>query len=141
MSFSEDHKYGKEQEQLMFPVLKRFFGKLLVHNQDDFAPFDFEDPTLAVEMKSRKFCSSEYNTVMIKTLKITHCENESRECFLVFNFLDKLCYIQYDKEKFSKYVKRNMLIKNRTDYTEKWEYRTFIPIGDLKTLKTFCMIE
>ena len=91
MSFSDDHKYGKEQEAQMFPVLKRFFGKLLIHNKDDYAPFDFEDPTVAIEMKSRKFCSYEYNTAMIKTLKIQHCENEIRECFLFFKYLDKLC--------------------------------------------------
>jgi hypothetical protein len=147
MSFEEDYAYGKLQEKLMFRYLRQFFGKLLIHNDNEFAPFDFQDPTTLVEMKSRKVNSYDYNTAMIKTLKIERCEfeksNNNMDCFLVFSFLDKLCYIEYNKAQFSKYEKKYMLIKSRVDFTEKYEWRTFIPISDLKVLKVFpvqCMI-
>ena len=96
-------------------------------------------------MKSRKFLSTDYDDVMIKTLKIERCELDLvRECFIIFKFYDRLCYIQYNKTKFKKYKKKVMLIKSRPDKKESFECRTFIPLCDLKTIKIYpvqCMIE
>ena len=80
---------------------------------------------------------------MIKTLKIERCGAESRDCFLVFKFIDRLCYIEYNKEQFAHYRKRLMTIKSRADKVEKPEWRTFIPVAHMKTLATFpiqCLI-
>jgi len=142
-TYEEDKAWGKEQEKLMFRPLRRFFGKALVHNDDFFAPWDFEDSQTAIEMKSRKHMSFDYGEVMIKSLKVERCELEARDCFLVFKFIDRLCYIEYNKEQFAHYRKRLMTIKSRVDKVEKPEWRTFIPLAHLKTLETFpieCLI-
>jgi hypothetical protein len=142
-TYEEDKAWGKEQEKLMFRPLRKFFGKTLVHNDDEYAPWDFEDSQTAIEMKSRKLMSYDFDEVMIKTLKIERCGAESRDCFLVFKFLDRLCYIEYNKEQFSRYRKRLMTIKSRADKVEKPEWRTFIPLAHMKTLATFpiqCLI-
>lgn len=136
-TYEEDKAWGKEQEKLMFRPLRRFFGKALVHNDDFFAPWDFEDSQTAIEMKSRKHMSFDYGEVMIKSLKVERCELEARDCFFVFKFIDRLCYIEYNKEQFAHYRKRLMTIKSRVDKVEKPEWRTFIPLAHLKTLETF----
>ena len=142
-TYAADKAWGKAQEQLMYRYLKQYFGKLLKHNDDDFAAWDFEDSQTAVEMKSRKFLSFEYNDVMIKSLKIDRCAAETRDCFLVFKFTDRLCYIEYNAAQFSQYRKKLMTIKSREDKEEKPEWRTFIPLHHLKTLVSFpveCLI-
>lgn len=136
-TFQQDHIYGKEQELGHYRTLKRYFGHTLKHNNDDLAPWDFEDCDTVIEMKSRHELSTEYRDTMIKTLKIDRAKTEDRDVYYIFNFIDRLCWIKYDEAQFSKYKVRLMKIKNREDYTEKWENRTFIPICDLKVLKIF----
>jgi len=140
-TFLQDYTFGKKEEKRYFKLFKKFFSDTLQYNTDEFSSFDFEDETTAIEMKSRHIYSTEYSDVMIKTLKIENCENESRDCYLVFKFIDCLAYIHFDKEKFKHYKKKLMLINSRTDYTEKPEYRTFIPFGDLSIIKKYCMLE
>jgi hypothetical protein len=143
-TYAEDKAYGKMMERGMYRYLKRFFGKTLRHNDDEFAPFDFEDCDVAVEMKSRKMRSSDWPTTMIKTLKITRCADEPRDCYFIFNFTDKMYFIRYDAAQFANYEKRLMKIAPRPDKAEGYEWRTFIPMAHLTTLKTFaepCLID
>jgi hypothetical protein len=139
-TYAEDKAYGKLMERGMYRFLKRFFGKTLRHNDDEFAPFDFEDCDVAVEMKSRKMRSNDWPTTMIKTLKVERCANEPRDCYFIFNFTDKMLYIRYDADQFAKYERRLMKIAARPDKAECWEWRTFIPLADLTTLKTFAAV-
>ena len=136
-SFESDYQWGKQQEVAVYRYLRRYFGRLLTHNTDEYAEWDFEDPDVAVELKSRHCLSTDYATAMIKTLKVTNCESETRDCFLFFNYLDRLCFIQYDAQRFARYSRRTMKIPSRVDKTEVWESRTFIPVADLKTLRTY----
>ena len=144
-----DYSYGKQQEAEMFPVLQQFFGHWLLHNKNDFAAWDYEEPEwgVAVELKSRHCRSTDYPTAMIKTLKVTNCERATaagRECFLFFRYIDRLMYIQFDAATFAGYERRTMKIPSRADKEEVYESRTFIPIADLKTLRVFvvdCLID
>ena len=143
-SFDEDYAYGKEQERLCFRRIRRYLGGHLKHNEEIFAPFDFEDNSMAVEMKARKMLSTEYEDAMINSLKVDRCETETRQCFLIFKYLDKLCCIEYDKEKFSKYRRRMMKLEDRVDKKAKWEERIFIPMSDMELIDQFkveCMID
>lgn len=148
--FVEDYQFGKMQEAAVFPELRRYFGKWLVHNKEAYAMWDFEEPFqggVAVELKSRHCRSDDYSTAMIKTLKVTNCETVSatgRDCFLFFNFTDRLMFIEYEPTKFATYERRSMKIASRADKDEVWESRTFIPIADLKTLRVApndCLID
>jgi hypothetical protein len=136
-TFDEDHIWGKQQEELRFRDLKRYFGHTLQHNDDLQAPWDFEDGTTAVEMKSRKNASWDFSETMIKTLKVERAQSEGRDCFFVFNFLDGLYCIQYDERRFANYKTKTMRIKDRADYKERDENRTFIPVRDLTLIKLY----
>ena len=95
---------------------------------------------MKIEMKSRKILSSEFNTAMIKSLKVDRCADETAECFFVFKYLDIFYAIPYNKKQFAKYERRLMKIKDRTDKKEVWEWRTFIPLADMETIERYLLI-
>jgi hypothetical protein len=143
-TFLEDYIYGKEQEKLCFRTIKRYFGGNLKHNDDEFAPFDFEGSNMKIEMKSRKILSTEFDTAMIKSLKVDRCIDETADCFLVFKYLDIFYAIAYDRVKFAKYKRKLMKIEDRPDKKETWEWRTFIPMTDMEVIKRYpieCLID
>ena len=135
-SFEEDHKQGKKGEHKSHKYLQTLTKNPLFHNNDNFAPWDFENQTTCIEHKDRNCYSNTYTTTMIKELKIDRAEkgDEKRRIWYAFNFLDGLYVIRYNKEKFKKYAVDCRKLEDRPDFVEKEEERIYIPISDLTCL-------
>ena len=122
--YPEDYKFGTEQEDLILPRLKDFFKRDIKKSEDKFAKSDYYDEEYYYEMKSRKNTYNKYPTTMITEDKI----RSDKKLILLFNFLDGVYYIQYDKEKFSKY-ERQLFSRAGFDWNKK--PHIYININDL----------
>lgn len=122
--YPADYKFGTAQEDLVLPKLKDFFKKEIKKSEDRFAKCDFYDEEYNYEMKSRTNTYNKYPTTMITEDKVFGEKN----LIFLFNFTDGLYYIEYDKEKFSKY-ERKMFSRANLSWNEK--SHVYIPIQDL----------
>ena len=122
--YPADYKFGIEQEDIVLPKLRDFFGREIKKSEDRFAKSDFFDDEYYYEMKSRTNTYNKYPTTIITCDKI----REEKKLIFLFNFTDGLYYIEYDKEKFSKY-ERKMFSRANLSWNEK--SHVYININDL----------
>lgn len=129
MSYDGDYDFGKEQEQLIFPILeKKCKGIKLTDERMD--RWDAESDTVVLEIKSRKLFSDTFADTMIESKKIQKGLQETRAVGFVFNFLDAIYVISLSK-KFFTYEQKWMKVKDRDGITERYEWKTMIPMKDL----------
>lgn len=123
--YPADYTFGTEQENLVLPKLREFFGREIKKSQNQYDKSDFFDDEYYYEMKSRTNAYSKYPTTMITEDKI----REDKKLILLFNFTDGLYYIEYDKEKFDGYERRMF---SRAGF--KWNEKShlYIDINDLR---------
>lgn len=122
--YPNDYKFGTAQENLVLPKLRDFFKRKIERSNDPFCKFDFYDEEYNYEMKSRKNTYNKYPTTMITEDKISN----EKKLILLFNFLDGLYFIEYDKEKFDKY-ERQMFSRANEEWNKK--QHLYIDIKDL----------
>ena len=125
MHWTEDAKWGVEQQESIMPSIKKYFGDDVRATKDQYSKYDAESDKYLIEIKSRKNKYNAYPTTMITGNKIT---NTDKIIILVFNFTDAIYYIDYDKERFDQYKKK---VYSRSKL--KFDYKThiYIPITDL----------
>jgi hypothetical protein len=101
-SLEIDLTYGLKKETDIITTLSTFFEKDLKKTTDHFCKWDFEDEerNLTIELKSRRNTMMAYPTTLIPIHKIT---NETQNLYFVFQFLDKLAYIKYEKSTFDEF--------------------------------------
>jgi hypothetical protein len=126
--FPDSYRFGKKEETLILPIICEHFGRNILQYEQQFAKYDFFCEEYDYEVKSRTNTYSKYPTTMITENKIT----DGKKLILIFNFVDCLAFIEYDKERFSKY-KRQMF--SRAQITEDEKSHIFIPIEDLHIIK------
>ena len=97
---------------------------------EKYAKFDFFDNTYQYELKSRTNTLAKYPTTMITYNKCV----EGTKLILLFNFLDCLAFIEYEKEKFDLYDKQMF---SRANIVSDEKEHVFIPITDLKIIKQY----
>ena len=124
--YPEDYKFGSEEEKRIHPSLIAYF-KREIRLKGGMSKHDYEDDEYNYEVKSRKNTYSKYPTTMITENKICG----EKKLILLFNFLDGLYYIEYDKEKFDKY-ERQLFSRAGFDWDRK--SHIYIPIKDLTPL-------
>jgi hypothetical protein len=132
-TFGQDYAFGKANEVRIHPDLNAYFGPLN-HNQNQMAPFDFENETMAVEVKSRTCRFSDYADTMLQYTKIENCylpAYADKEKWFVFAFTDGVYGIKYDETVFQKYTQRMMKIPDRVSIVETEKNRIFIDTDDL----------
>lgn len=122
--YPEDYKFGTEKEEQVLPKLKEFFKRNVERSECRFCKFDFYDDEYIYEMKSRTNTYNKYPTTMITEDKI----REDKKLILLFNFTDGLYYIEYDKEKFANYERKNF---SRANIAWNEKSHLYIPINDL----------
>ena len=132
MSYIDDYEFGKKEEELCLPILKRYCKGIKL-NKDKFNRWDAENTKTVLEIKSRKMFSNEYKETMISSKKIAKGLQETRQVGFIFNFFDGIYFIELS-EKFKTYPQKLMKVKDRNGINENWEYKTFIPIKDLTLL-------
>lgn len=137
-TFNQDYMFGKANEAKSLTSLNKFFKTSLVHIEDEYAPFDFENSKYAIEQKSRNCTVKDFPTTMLQYKKIQHCNlpyYKKQEKWFVFRFTDGLYGIKYDEEAFKKYVPILTKVQDRVGITEKEELRIFIDVNDLVFLE------
>ena len=132
MSYKDDYEFGKQQEELIFPILQKKC-KNIVRTLDRMNPWDAVSEKVVLEIKSRKFFANTFDTTMIKSDKIRKGLEDSRAVGFVFNFTDAIYVISLSK-KFFNYEQKLMKVKDRDCITERYEWKTLIPMEDLTLL-------
>jgi len=128
--FENSYQYGKIQEKKVHPIIQDFFNRDIKMNPERYAKYDFQDEEFQYELKSRTNKLNTYPDTMITFNKIT----DEKPLILLFNYIDCLAYITYEKELFSTFRKQ-MFSRANIDIDEK--EHVFIPIEHLKIIKLF----
>lgn len=133
MSYFKDYQFGIEQEEKIKEILEKQFDTKLT-KLSRYAKFDFESEKCLIEVKSRNVTSTRFDSTMLPYTKIEGIEKQNKEVYFVFNFTDKIYYIQYNQELFKTFGKANYKRKQRIDYDDKEQLYIFIPIKNLSLI-------
>ena len=128
--YENDYKFGAIQQKKIFPDIKDFFDVENIRmNDPQFAKYDYTSDDVEFEVKSRKVKKNTYSTTMLTCNKVTETE---KEIVFIFNFLDEICWIQYDAVLFNTFTKtkfsRAQIEADEKDYF-------YIPLEYLETIK------
>jgi hypothetical protein len=97
--------------------------------------FDYNNraKTIYVELKSRRIRHDEYSTALIGLNKIEACINPDVDYYFVYNYLDGIYYIKYDKTEFSAFeVDTSYQRSDRGDCLNKPSAVMYVPVKKLK---------
>lgn len=123
--YQYSYQYGKAQESKVLPLIREFFQRNIQSYPETFSKHDFFDDIYNYELKSRTNTKARYPTTMLTYNKLVG----KKPLILLFNFKDKLCYIEYDEAKFQRYEKQMF---SRAGFIQDEKEHVFIPIEDLK---------
>jgi len=124
--YENDYIWGLEQQQKIIKILNYCFGTKLIQYEGQYSKHDYYDDNTTYELKSRRCKLTNYPTTLLTANKIT--SNKKTNLVFIFNFIDKIAVIKYNKKKFDKYEKQ-MFSRINEVYDEKEYY--LIPIEDL----------
>ena len=123
--YSASYFYGKEQETRIMPIVSEYFKRDIKAYPNQYDHHDFYDETYDYEVKSRTNSKNNYPDTMITLDKMM---NLTKPLILLFNYTDRLCYVEYNANKFSEYRKK-MFARSQKECDLK--EHLFIPVGDL----------
>jgi hypothetical protein len=133
--YSNDYAKAKQEETRVYPYLKEFFrSPNMMQTPTQYDQYDFVDPSFNYEMKTRfDIKRDQYETTLIQTDKFyPRGKFQNREVILIFNFVDYLCYIKYDKELFKNFITTEFA--RQKDAVQHSSPHTYIPVSELKTI-------
>jgi hypothetical protein len=126
-----DLAFGLPKEDPVIDKLRKHFEEEIAKSTYQYCPHDGFSKTTEYEIKSRRNRYNQYPTTIIPVSKIRNMKRD--RLVFVFNFIDGLYYIQYDKEKFANYeIKMIEAVRKRNGVVGKTlEPHFHIPIKDL----------
>jgi len=133
--YSTDYSRAKQEEARIYPYLKEFFRTpTLTPTEAQYEQYDFIDSDYNYEVKSRfDVKKDQYDTTLIQTDKFyPRGKYIGRPVRLIFNFVDYLCYIDYDPLLFSTFL--NTEFARQKDQRNHSSPHTYIPKEHLKTI-------
>lgn len=135
-SFLQDYKFGIQKQVEIISYIKKFFeDDSIVELKSKFSKHDYIGKGKTFELKSRTNKYSDYPDTLLPKDKIV-LNLKDRQIFL-FNFTDKLTYIEYNKELFDTFKCEKFRRHQRVDFNDKEKLYYYIPIKYLKTIKTY----
>lgn len=135
-SFLQDYKFGIQKQVEIISYIKKFFeDDSIVELKSKFSKHDYIGKAKTFELKSRTNKYSDYPDTLLPKDKIV-LNLKDRQIFL-FNFTDKLTYIEYNKELFDTFKCEKFRRHQRVDFNDKEKLYYYIPIKYLKTIKTY----
>lgn len=82
---------GNRNEVKLLPIIRELYGEDVVKIEGRFAPFDYESPSLKIELKSRDLKYNKYPTTMIGFNKVELAKaDHTKKAVFLFAFLDGL---------------------------------------------------
>lgn len=112
-----DLAYGESNEVSVMDRLNEAF-KTELERFGGYATIDYANPSRSiwVELKSRRIRHNQYPTALIGANKVAFCQkNDEREYYFVFQYLDGLYYIKYNKDLFDSFQKEAFQRGERAD--------------------------
>lgn len=95
--FQQRYSLGKMSEATVLPILKEYFKRDIIPTTQKMCAHDYFCKDYTYELKTRTNSMHCYGTTLIGANKLVP------NSILVFQFTDKLAYIEYDAKKFSNY--------------------------------------
>ena len=129
-TLNNDIAFGLQSEQNLMNTLASQFGADIQKTTYKYCPYDFYTANHKIELKTRRCKSSTYPTTIIPVKKT---QQEGNLVF-VFCFTDKICYINYDKDQFSKYKVEDIEYVRAYGHITKASH-IHIPIEDLTEIE------
>jgi len=125
MIYKKEQEFGKQNEKLILEKLNEYFKTNIILSYNDFEKYDGFDANNIYEIKTRRIIKNAYSTTLLTYHKV--CNND-KPLIIIFNFVDYVCYIKYDEDKFNTYEKK-LFCRKRPG--EKYKDHIFIPVKDL----------
>lgn len=134
--YSYDYGRAKQEEARIYPYLKEYFKSTqMIPTEGQYDQYDFTDTDTLYEVKSRfDIKMHQYDTTLIQSDKLyPRGKYQGRShIILIFNFVDYLCYIEYDKELFKNFVTTEF--SRQKDQRNHSSPHTYIPVSHLKII-------
>ena len=127
--YKDSYLFGTKKEIIILPILKAHFNTDIQMNPPN-SKYDYQDANYNYELKSRTCKSTTYTTTMINSNK---CISD-KPIRLVFNFVDAVYYIEYNKRLFDTYQKD---LFSRADIVEDLRFHYYIPIEHLTLIEKY----
>jgi len=130
----EDLEFGTKVEPAVIKKLEEYF-KEPIKQMPKGCYYDAESKTARYEIKTRRFRSDKHLTTYIPNSKFWN-KIPGKELILVFNFEDKMCFINYNQTAFEKYEEKFVPYDRCRNgkYGKTSELHTCIDVADLKTI-------
>lgn len=102
---NEDLAYGEQCELNLRDTVEHIAG-CPIDWRGGLSIFDYKNSsnTVYVELKSRRIKHNEYSTALIGKNKVDFCNDPTRNYYFVYNYLDGIFYIKYDKALFDTFT-------------------------------------
>jgi hypothetical protein len=125
--YTQSYSLGKQQETAILPKVSELFSREIQPYTERYSKHDYFCDKYNYEVKSRTNRMAQYPTTMITENKAVG----DKPLIFIFNFTDKVAYIEYDVTKFATYERRDFSRAN-LQYDQK--PHIYIPISDLTIL-------
>jgi len=101
--YEREYQLGSLHEQKVLPIIRDYFQRDIEKIPHRFAKHDFECPDFTYELKSRRVHKDSFPDTIIGCDKV---EMLQKPLVMLFNFVDCLCYCEYDSQVFEGYKKK-----------------------------------
>jgi hypothetical protein len=129
--FEDSYKLGKKEELKVLPIINNYFKRDIKMYPERYAKYDFFDDKYQYELKTRTNTMNKYDTTMITSNKIN---NDTQSKILLFNYIDCIAYIEYDKDLFNTFEKKMF---SRAQLKNDEKEHTYIPVDKLKVIHCY----
>lgn len=127
--FKEELKTGLINQEVILPIIKKYFKRDINHTKGQYNKFDYEDNVYKYELKTRTNAYLKYPTTLIG------CNKLEKNAIFLFDFTDGLYYIEYNKELFDTFEIKDFVRNPRYGKIDKPQKYIYIPIDKLKIIK------
>jgi len=132
-TFASDFAFGTASEKTNHTILESVF-KTPFTRRGGMAIFDFDNlatspaKTIYAELKTRRIKHDDYPTALIGANKVYYASlNPNAEHWFVYNYMDGVFGIKYDKELFSEFATDAFKRGERPDVSNSPQNTVFIP--------------
>jgi hypothetical protein len=128
----QDIKFGLEKEVESITIIQNFFNCGELKKTSKFGIIDFYNSTHYIELKSRRITHDQFDSAIIGKNKIDYFKRLKQQCYIVYNYIDGIYYIKYEKELFDTFDIIEDVFERDGIKTTYINYR--IPINNLKKI-------
>lgn len=131
-SYKECLQYEEEKRDGgLLKILQTYFQDDSITETTRWDRYDYVTTNKTFELKNRTNAYKDFPTTILPKHKIRYTNDTQ---IFLFNFTDRLTYIEFDKDLFNKFSNELFVCNKRPDYNDKKQMYVYIPIEYLKTI-------